>query len=369
MSKYESRKDSKTGISRMVDSSSGKTIAEDLKNKSVRKRGFIPVRSYIRTAKSNARSTVSSEPIKDASFQAYFSKFCRPLNNGVEYRIGDAVKKMGAGAQKIRLVKEASITGLWLSESKLKDMPKKDKAILAGTAAVPLAGQAALASTAIDEVKGHSSKKYHRKRVKKGFQASTPSNVKKIREILLGKEKIRMVPGMPAAHMGPKNRFMTGVKTQHVSIAAHELGHLSGKAGKSAFWHKAQTLARTGTPAAAFAGWFTKPGGKGENIAVGASVAGTAAIIGEEARASIKGYRAMKKAKFTPKTLKHGRKSLLVAGGTYAGAGAGVLLNAYLLKQRKKWKKNKETLKKASDVPRVGKNVAADAMWKNRKKR
>ena len=94
----------------MVDSSSGSSAAEDMKNKSIRKRGFTPVKSYIRSAKSTANSTpktVSSEPTKDASFQAYFSKFCRPLNNGVEYRIGDAIKKMGAGAQKTRLVKTA----------------------------------------------------------------------------------------------------------------------------------------------------------------------------------------------------------------------------------------------------------------------
>jgi hypothetical protein len=251
--------------------------------------------------------------------------------------INDYISKIAslAGAAGAFLSKNRRANG---SSSETAAMSSKEKKILGASVAVPIAGGLAFEPTMARENKALASNTYHDKRVKKGFQASNTANVNKISKILMGKEKIKMVPGTPGASMGPTNRFMQGSAKQHISITAHELGHLSGKAGKSALWKNSQHLARQGTPVSAFAGWFTKPGGKGENLAIGASVAGTAAIVGEEARASIKGYKALKEAKFSPQTLKQGRKTLLLAGGTYAAAGAGVLLNAYLLKQRKRKK-------------------------------
>jgi hypothetical protein len=114
MKTYEERKSRGTGISRLV--SLDNKNADEIFRDTLNKRGFIQVRKYIRSAKSTASSTAKSEPSKTATFQPYFSKFCNGKGKaGIERRVGRAIKKLGAGAKNIRLVKQASTLNLALA--------------------------------------------------------------------------------------------------------------------------------------------------------------------------------------------------------------------------------------------------------------
>ena len=146
MRTYEERKSRDTGISRLV-ALDNKNADERFKN-TLNKRGFIQVRKYIRSAKSTASSKVSSEPSKTATFQPYFSKFCKGTGKGgIDRRVGRAIKKLGAGARNIRLVKQASKVSL---EKKLEghNILKSSLVASAGVASYLLPGIALGAGTA-----------------------------------------------------------------------------------------------------------------------------------------------------------------------------------------------------------------------------
>lgn len=160
-----------TGIKRMVDSN-GKDYSAKVKNFE-EKRGFKRI-SYIRSPKSSAKSapmSISSEPVKNAAFQTYFSKFCRPLKGDIDYRIGKAIKKMGAGSNSSRLVKVASALTVATKAAKAAKASKlgeglgkaksflgKNKAAVTETA---LVGNS-LYATHDWKKKGHKSNMYHK---------------------------------------------------------------------------------------------------------------------------------------------------------------------------------------------------------------
>jgi hypothetical protein len=110
MKKYKEVKDRETGLKRSVDSA-GEDFSDKVKYFTER-RGFRTVRSYIRGTRSTAKSEIPvarSEPAKMASFQPYWSKFCRPLGNGIDYRISKHIKRMGAGSSRSTMVKQAGV--------------------------------------------------------------------------------------------------------------------------------------------------------------------------------------------------------------------------------------------------------------------
>lgn len=167
MKEYKEVTDRETGLSRSVDTA-GESFSDKVKELT-RRRGFMTVRSYIRGARSTASSDIpvaSSEPAKMASFQPYFAKFCRPLNNGIEYRISKHVKRLGAGSVKSKMIKQA---GAMVHIPKIVDkaatFSSKAKSFLGrnkgGIAEVAVLGNSINAGRDFEN-KGYKSNLYHR---------------------------------------------------------------------------------------------------------------------------------------------------------------------------------------------------------------
>jgi hypothetical protein len=107
MAGFQERVSSTTGFSRMVNAAGRDGDAEF--SASVRRRGFVPVKRYVRSARSTAASTANSSPVKTAGFQRYYSKFCNHNPKSIiDVRAGKGIKRAGAGSKNLILTKVAS---------------------------------------------------------------------------------------------------------------------------------------------------------------------------------------------------------------------------------------------------------------------
>jgi len=109
-------------------------------------------------------------------------------------------------------------------------------------------------------------------------------------------------------------------------IGAHELGH--ARFGEKKLGRFVRKLRLPGGLAAGLAApgmaAFGEEGGTAQKLSPLVGLAGAAPVLGEEAYASLKGYKGMKQTgKYAPAALKAGRRQLMKAWGTY-GAKLGI---------------------------------------------
>ena len=199
---------------------------------------------------------------------------------------------------------------------------------------------------------GALSRKLSRKAYPKDKTLSTAKDVDKLRKNMNVGKRLKInhttpVQGLGGAYFHPGSKLgkinveldMSGLKLEgikidrhvyvpkgaHPAVMAHELGHASG-IGRSRTYNR-MVLARK--PLAALGGvsaLLSPADSIGEKAGIGVVAAETAFTLGEEARASIKGLKGMKKAGIKAK----GSKALLAGAiGTYALGAAATGIGTY----------------------------------------
>jgi hypothetical protein len=153
------------------------------------------------------------------------------------------------------------------------------------------------------------------------------------------------------AHYRTDTHAVFAPKKGPVEVLAHEIGHGSGLRNSAKYRkvHEALRAANHISVAGLVPGalaWATDDPLL-QNTALGASMVPALGTISEEVRASVRGYKALKKLNIGKAGLKRARKHLALAGGTYAAYLSPHLLNTYLIK---KYKKKKPLTKKEPKV-------------------
>lgn len=118
-------------------------------------------------------------------------------------------------------------------------------------------------------------------------------------------------------------------------VGAHELGHAAFGASLPGKIHKFTKARMVGPMAgligsAYLAGTGDPDSAKAKWLAPAVALAGLSPVLGEEAIASIKGYRAMKALGASAQELKHARRQLAKAWGTYGALMTPMMLGAPL---------------------------------------